>query len=528
MAKIGSKIQETRLRKGLTLERIADDTNISIRFLSKIENDDFSGFPGEPYIIGFIRNYAEYLGLDPDIMIARYRNKEADSSDMPSSAAATGTQEVARAAEAEAAAAAEAQEVARAAGAQVAAAPGAREAAAQAAAQTTEAVSMVPAKDPADTQKTATVTPEIDETKKPKKTRKARPVAATVAAVPASPAAPVLSSGAAGASAVSEFGASAVSGASGEGRVGEPRRDKTKHTTRHVVEIPAAAPPSLSLPARKDDSKPTLRTIVVAILAISIVAVALLWIVAGGRTQLAKLAVAEKKPAEYRVEGSPFEMRLYVDDSLLVPVGSDVYKLRLASIGEKITIETPFGPLELALGETGPLDTDSDGTAEASVTVGDFEKNRAASGALLKVEFAPAEITEETEGEVTIPETQATAAAAANATSPKTDTLIIKSTRGPYPFVVQATFRGNCLFRYEADRKEWVEKYFSKGESITLNVSNGLTVWASNAQAVKLSFQASGGKTADLEIGAPGEIAVKKIAWTRDGSSWALISSNLD
>jgi len=527
MAKIGSKIQETRLRKGLTLERIADDTNISIRFLSKIENDDFSGFPGEPYVIGFIRNYAEYLGLDPDVMIARYRNKEADSSDMPSStagaqvAAATGAQEVARAAEAQVASAAEAK-VASAAEAKVAATK----------AVEAQAASMEPAKDSADAGEAATVTPEIDEVKKPKKTRKAKPIVAatmapaTGAAVPASPALSSGASGASGASAVPD--ATAMSGASGEGRVGEPHRDKTKHTTRHVVEIPAAVPPAPPLPARKDASKPTLRTIIVAILAISIVAVALLWIVAGGRTQLAKLAVAEKKPAEYRVEGSPFEMRLYMDDSLLVPVGSDVYKLRLASIGEKVIIETPFGPFELALGETGPLDTDSDGTAEASVTVGDFEKNRAASGALLKVEFAPAELTEATEGEVTIPETQATAAAAANAASPKTDTVIIKSTRGPYPFVVQATFRGNCLFRYEADRKEWVEKYFSKGESITLNVNNGLTVWASNAQAVKLSFQASGGKTADLEIGAPGEIAVKKIAWTRDGSSWALISSNLD
>jgi len=106
--------------------------------------------------------------------------------------------------------------------------------------------------------------------------------------------------------------------------------------------------------------------------------------------------------------------------------------------------------------------------------------------------------------------------------------VILRSTRGPYPFVVQVSFRGNCLFRYEADRKEWVEKYYSKGESVTINASNALTVWASNAQAAKLTFQASGGKTADLEIGAPGEISVKRIAWSRAESSWALISSDLD
>ena len=48
MGEIGFILQEARLKKGLTLERVADDTNISVRFLSKLENDDFTGFPGEP------------------------------------------------------------------------------------------------------------------------------------------------------------------------------------------------------------------------------------------------------------------------------------------------------------------------------------------------------------------------------------------------------------------------------------------------------------------------------------------------
>ena len=87
MAKIGSKIQETRLRKGLTLDRIADDTNISVRFLAKIENDDFTGFPGEPYVVGFIRNYADYLGLDAEVVVALYRSK-GDETPPPAQAAA--------------------------------------------------------------------------------------------------------------------------------------------------------------------------------------------------------------------------------------------------------------------------------------------------------------------------------------------------------------------------------------------------------------------------------------------------------
>ncbi len=76
MAKIGSILQETRLSKGLTLDSIAEETNISARFLFKLENDDHTGFPGEPYIIGFIRNYAEYLGLDAEALVARYRSRD--------------------------------------------------------------------------------------------------------------------------------------------------------------------------------------------------------------------------------------------------------------------------------------------------------------------------------------------------------------------------------------------------------------------------------------------------------------------
>ncbi|HOM92358.1 MAG TPA: helix-turn-helix domain-containing protein, partial [Rectinema sp.] len=64
MGKIGDIFREARLGKGLTLEQVADETNISKRFLQGIESDDFSGFPGEVYTLGFIRNYAEFLSLN--------------------------------------------------------------------------------------------------------------------------------------------------------------------------------------------------------------------------------------------------------------------------------------------------------------------------------------------------------------------------------------------------------------------------------------------------------------------------------
>ena len=76
MGKIGDIFREARLGKGLTLEQVADETNISKRFLQGIESDDFSGFPGEVYTLGFIRNYAEFLSLNSSAMVELYRSDE--------------------------------------------------------------------------------------------------------------------------------------------------------------------------------------------------------------------------------------------------------------------------------------------------------------------------------------------------------------------------------------------------------------------------------------------------------------------
>ena len=76
MGKIGDLFREARLGKGLTLEQVADETNISKHFLQGIESDDFSDFPGEVYSLGFIRNYAEFLGLDASAMVEIYRSNE--------------------------------------------------------------------------------------------------------------------------------------------------------------------------------------------------------------------------------------------------------------------------------------------------------------------------------------------------------------------------------------------------------------------------------------------------------------------
>ena len=53
MNAIGEQFKAAREARGLSLDQVADETNIAKRFISAMEAEDFSVFPGDPYIIGF-------------------------------------------------------------------------------------------------------------------------------------------------------------------------------------------------------------------------------------------------------------------------------------------------------------------------------------------------------------------------------------------------------------------------------------------------------------------------------------------
>ncbi len=83
MESIGEKLRLTRERNNLTVDQVARDTHVAKRFLKALEDEDFSVFPGETYALGFLRNYAEYLGLDPEELIGIYRNLKIQEQPLP-------------------------------------------------------------------------------------------------------------------------------------------------------------------------------------------------------------------------------------------------------------------------------------------------------------------------------------------------------------------------------------------------------------------------------------------------------------
>jgi cytoskeleton protein RodZ len=76
MKTIGKRLKEAREYRNLSLEKVAAETHIRLQFLQALEADDFSLMPSPVQARGFLRNYAQYLGLDLDAVIAELRKNE--------------------------------------------------------------------------------------------------------------------------------------------------------------------------------------------------------------------------------------------------------------------------------------------------------------------------------------------------------------------------------------------------------------------------------------------------------------------
>jgi cytoskeletal protein RodZ len=75
MKDIGQEIQRARLAKGVTLEEIAGHTHIQLAHLQKIENGQFDFLP-RPYVVAFIKTFAQHVGLNGETLVKRWRERE--------------------------------------------------------------------------------------------------------------------------------------------------------------------------------------------------------------------------------------------------------------------------------------------------------------------------------------------------------------------------------------------------------------------------------------------------------------------
>ncbi|OGO52471.1 MAG: hypothetical protein A2V84_04530 [Chloroflexi bacterium RBG_16_70_13] len=72
------RLVAARERKGVDLFRAERDTKIRARYLAALERGDYRELPGAVYTKGFLRNYAIYLGLDPEDVLRQWRRERGD------------------------------------------------------------------------------------------------------------------------------------------------------------------------------------------------------------------------------------------------------------------------------------------------------------------------------------------------------------------------------------------------------------------------------------------------------------------
>ncbi len=69
---VGEILLSSRERSGLTLEYVSQETKVPRKMLEYLETDNFEAIPAKVYVKGFLRSYADILGLDANLILSKY------------------------------------------------------------------------------------------------------------------------------------------------------------------------------------------------------------------------------------------------------------------------------------------------------------------------------------------------------------------------------------------------------------------------------------------------------------------------
>jgi hypothetical protein len=72
---LGNSLREARTRHGLDLAQVELATKIRAKYLRALEDEVFEILPSETYVKGFLRSYAEFLGLDGQLYVDEYNSR---------------------------------------------------------------------------------------------------------------------------------------------------------------------------------------------------------------------------------------------------------------------------------------------------------------------------------------------------------------------------------------------------------------------------------------------------------------------
>ena len=76
MSSFGETLRRERELRQISLREIAEATKINLRYLDALERDDFRHLPGGVFNKGFVRAYAQFIGIDPESMVTAYLEED--------------------------------------------------------------------------------------------------------------------------------------------------------------------------------------------------------------------------------------------------------------------------------------------------------------------------------------------------------------------------------------------------------------------------------------------------------------------
>src|SRR5215831_18790768 len=81
MFEIGGSLREARVMRGLSPGDVQKAIRIRDRYLQALEDERWELLPGDAYVKGFLRTYADFLGLDGNLYVDEYNSRFAHEED---------------------------------------------------------------------------------------------------------------------------------------------------------------------------------------------------------------------------------------------------------------------------------------------------------------------------------------------------------------------------------------------------------------------------------------------------------------
>src|SRR5215210_4984177 len=73
--RIGEVLKQARARAGLDIRAVEEQTKIRVKYLRALEDEEWEALPNPAYSKGFLRTYAQLLGLDGEALADAYRRQ---------------------------------------------------------------------------------------------------------------------------------------------------------------------------------------------------------------------------------------------------------------------------------------------------------------------------------------------------------------------------------------------------------------------------------------------------------------------